>query len=155
WTYDVNGDGWIDLVCVGFPGLACHWYENPQNAPGEWKKHEIWHSACNETPLFLDVTGDGKPELIIGSNPESAVGYLEIPSGDKVYEKWNFVAVSEKTRNGTDRFYHGLGVGDVNADGRSDVLIRHGWWEQPARDKLGKGPWEFHAWNLPAPEGMP
>ncbi|MGQ0636905.1 MAG: FG-GAP repeat domain-containing protein, partial [Planctomycetaceae bacterium] len=31
WAYDVNGDGWADLVCVGFPGKPFHWFENPQN----------------------------------------------------------------------------------------------------------------------------
>ncbi len=59
--YDVNGDGWVDQICIGFPGADFHWYENPKNAPGHWKEHLIWHSACNETPNFLDLTGDGKP----------------------------------------------------------------------------------------------
>ena len=56
-AYDVNGDGWVDLICIGFPGADFHWYENPKNAPGHWKEHLIWHSACNETPNFLDLTG--------------------------------------------------------------------------------------------------
>ncbi len=32
WIEDYNGDGWPDLLCVGFPGQPCHWYENPQGA---------------------------------------------------------------------------------------------------------------------------
>ena len=46
---------------------------------------------------------------------------------------------------GTQRFSHGLGVTDVNGDGRLDVVCTGGWWEQPATadDK----PWKFH----PAP----
>jgi len=35
----------------------------------------------------LDVTGDGRPELIMASETEGMVGYLEIPTGEKVYEK--------------------------------------------------------------------
>jgi hypothetical protein len=148
WAYDVNRDGWVDLIVVGFPGAPFHWYENPQNKEGHWKEHVIWHSACNETPQFLDVTGDGQPEMILASQPEGQVGYLEIPAGDKVYEKWSFTPVSTEKSIGTDKYYHGLGVGDVNRDGRLDVLIPHGWWEQP--EKRNEGPWKFRAWSLSA-----
>ena len=26
---------------------------------------------------------------------------------------------------------HGIGVGDINGDGRMDIVSPHGWWEQP------------------------
>lgn len=146
WAYDVNGDGWMDLICVGFPGEPCHWFENPQNQEGHWKRREIWHSTCIESPQFRDVTGDGKPELIFASQPEGQVGYLEVPSAEKLEEKWTFVPVSMEKSVGTERYYHGLGVGDVNNDGRSDILIPHGWWERP--EKLASGPWQFHPFAL-------
>ena len=136
--YDVNGDGWVDQICIGFPGADFHWYENPKNAPGHWKEHLIWHSACNETPNFLDLTGDGKRQLILGSQPEDQMGYLPIPPAGEAYSKWTFYPVSvpgdpkkQGMDNGSNRFYHGLGVGDFNQDGRNDVIIRDGWWEAP------------------------
>lgn len=148
-AYDLNGDGWPDLICIDFPGTPCYWLENPQNSPGHWTKREIWHSAANETPQFLDLTGDGKPELIMASEPEGIVGYLEIPSGERLNAKWTFTAVSvEKIPIGSHRYYHGLGVGDVNKDGRLDVVIPHGWWEAPPKDKLGSSPWLFHSLTL-------
>lgn len=149
WAYDVNGDGWDDVIHVGFPGAPCYWYENPQNQPGLWKQFEIWHSACNETPLFTDLTGDGKPELILGSQPERQMGFLSVPSPDKCHQKWVFHAVSEAgepNENGTFMYYHGLGVGDVNGDRRLDVAIPHGWWEAPENRTAGL--WTFHPWSL-------
>ena len=49
---------------------------------------------------------------------------------------WEMHAISDPAsrRQGTDRFAHGLGVGDVNGDGRLDVICTGGWWEQPAKD---------------------
>ena len=52
WIDDVNGDGWPDEIVIGFPGKAPHWYENPKGSSGYWPQHEIWHTACNETPLL-------------------------------------------------------------------------------------------------------
>src|SRR5437016_4963236 len=40
WAYDINGDGWTDLICIDFPGVPCYWFENPKNQPGDWIKHE-------------------------------------------------------------------------------------------------------------------
>jgi hypothetical protein len=69
WAEDLNGDGWPDLIVIGFPGEPCHWYENPGNKPGPWKEHMIWHSACNETPLYVDLLGTGKRVLVMGFQP--------------------------------------------------------------------------------------
>ena len=38
---------------------------------------------------------------------------------------------------------HGLGVGDINGDGLTDVLHTNGWWEQPATNPAG-GNWRHH-----------
>jgi hypothetical protein len=155
WVYDINGDGWLDVIIVGFPGEPFHWYENPKNADGHWKESLIWHSICNETPAFRDVTGDGKPDVVCGSQPEAQMGYLEIPAGDAAYQKWEFTPVSEPgdgMKNGSFKYYHGLGVADCNGDGRTDVVIPHGWWEHP--EKLGEGVWAFHPLAL-GPDGNP
>jgi hypothetical protein len=41
------------------------------------------------------------------------------------------------------RFTHGLGWGDVNGDGRADLLAAEGWWEQPA-SLDGDPEWKHH-----------
>ena len=148
-TFDINADGWEDIIVIGFPGAPFHWYENPKNQPGEWKEHLIWHSACNESPEFEDLDDDGKPELIIGSQPERQLGFLKIPNPEHATKKWAFYPVSkpgDPNKNGTFKYYHGLGIGDVNGDGRRDVMIPHGWWEAPMNRT--KTTWKFHPWSL-------
>jgi len=39
-----------------------------------------------------------------------------------------------------------LGIGDINQDGRNDVLVPQGWWEAPEGHAAGE--WEFHPANF-------
>jgi len=133
-TYDFNQDGWPDILVYGFPGKDASWYENPKGREGHWQRHIIFNVVDNESPGFTDITGDGKPEIICCSG--GYIGYVEADwkSPDR---PWKFHAITPKGDSITpkadwQRFTHGLGCGDVNGDGRLDIIEKDGWWEQPA-----------------------
>lgn len=156
WADDINGDGWVDQLVIGFPGKAAYWYENPKGQAGYWPQHEIWPSACNETPLYTDLFGDGKPVLVMGWQPkgkenEGQMAWF-VPGSDPA-QAWEMHAISEpstagKPIPGTMRFSHGLGVGDLNGDGRRDVICTGGWWEQPESGRKTGASWTFHPAKL-------
>lgn len=150
WADDINKDGWPDQIVIGFPGTAAAWYENPQGKEGHWTRHEIWPSACNETPLYTDLFGDGRRVLVMGWQPKDKQDEGQMAwfaPGSDPNQPWEPHAISEgKGAPGTQRFSHGLGVGDVNGDGRNDVLCTGGWWEQPPAGQ--EGPWAFHPAKL-------
>lgn len=142
-SLDVNEDEWIDLVVIDFPGKVAFWYENPKNAEGHWKKHAV-HEAVevgNESPALVDMDGDGRLDLLCADSKEKQMVWLRAPKGgDKT--PWQKFTISEKNAPGTERFSHGLGHGDVNKDGRKDVIIIQGWWEAPENPEQPN--WKFH-----------
>lgn len=140
WVYDFNGDGANDIFVVGFPGTPAFVYENPGKAGLEkhWKKHNVFPAVSNESPQFVDIVGDKRPELVCTF--EGGFGFATI-DWERPFERWTFHRVSDE--KAPERFGHGLGIGDVNGDGRQDLLMAGGWFEQPAEKPL-EGRWTFH-----------
>lgn len=142
---DVNNDGWVDLIRFDQPGGICVWYENPGKKNTRWKSRVILESAGIETPILVDVDLDGKKDLICNDPRARQVLWVKSPiaKGDTT---WKRNIISSDSLRGTNRYTHGLGWGDMNKDGRKDVIITSGWWETPADPK--QTDWTFHAANL-------
>lgn len=140
---DCNSDGWTDIVCVPFPGKEGYWFENPAGKDAAWKQHLYYPMVGNESPLWADVNGDGRPELIFCN--EGYLGYAG-PDLKQPDQPWVFHAISPKDGR-YQRFTHGVGVGDLNGDKRMDVVEAVGWWEQPADPKTDQ-PWIFHPFHF-------
>jgi hypothetical protein len=115
WIYDFNGDGWNDVFVVGFPGRPAYVYENPKGGfDKHWPKHQVFDSVGNESPHFTNLVGDERPELVCTF--QGAFGFATI-DWKAPLAKWQFHVISK--RAAPKQFGHGLGVGDVDGDGRA------------------------------------
>jgi lysophospholipase L1-like esterase len=127
---DIDGDGAADILTIGLPGTPAYWYENPGTKTNGgkqplWKRHIAFEAIDNESPAYTDLTGDGRREIVCSFGGK--LGYVT-PTEDP-RTNWRFVPCSAQ---GTwHRYTHGLGVGDVDGDGRPDLLTSLGWWQQP------------------------
>ncbi|PWJ60317.1 VCBS repeat protein [Dyadobacter jejuensis] len=142
---DVNGDGWVDLIRIDWPGKAAYWHENPKNTKGHWPTHLIHTSVGNESPIFVDMDEDGRLDLLCNDPTAKEVIWLKAPSVPGVNE-WTKYVISSSPDRATHMYTHGLGYGDVDGDGRKDVLVKSGWWKGP--ENIEQEAWEFVPANL-------
>ena len=135
-AYDVNGDGWVDQITFGeYHKGWIAWYENPQNKPGHWKERKVADSPATQCPAFADVLGSGKPAVVAPLKKPASLCWISIPK-DLEQPAWDIHACAKAG------FLHGMGIGDLNGDGRLDVLAEAGWYEAP-QDRTSE--WTFHA----------
>ena len=124
-AYDFTGDGWDDIVAQAQNGgRPVYLYVNPKGENRRWAKYTIIPPTTTEDIYFKDIDGDGKPEIVYGGG--GVMAYAKPDPADPT-KPWIIHKVSEKIAVDI----HGAGVGDINGDGRMDLLAPSGWWEHP------------------------
>lgn len=135
---DVNGDGYPDVVTCSYWSHPLTWWENPGASGGPWREHIIETRSAVEFVFLVDILNTGKPLQILPQfgNRDFSLTWYEL-AGKGAANPWIAHAISPNS------YGHGIGAGDVNGDGRTDIITPQGWFEAPADPRTGQ--WVFHA----------
>jgi VCBS repeat protein len=134
---DVTGNGYPDIVTCSYWSKPLSWWENPGKSGGPWREHVMETGSPVEFAFLLDILNTGKPLQLL---PQ--FGKIDFPltwyelAAAHASEPWIRHEVSSRS------WGHGIGAGDVNSDGRTDIITPHGWFEAPPDPRHGS--WTFH-----------
>ena len=134
---DVNGDGYPDLVTATWFTNRLSWYENPRGREAPWRETVIQSGYPVEFAFLVDLLNTGKPQQLLPQfgDEKAPLAWYEL-TGTGAEAQWVKHEVSPQS------YGHGIGAGDVNGDGRTDILTPKGWFEAPPDPRNGR--WIFH-----------
>lgn len=123
---DVDGDGWTDTAGAAWHNKMVYWVRNPGKTDEPWQVFEVDTPGNMETAMAYDIDGDGQLDILPNIMSEAAwYGFTRDASAPGGV-KWQKHPLPQEAAG------HGLGAGDVNKDGRCDVVTPKGWLEQTA-----------------------
>ncbi len=129
---DVNRDGWTDVVNCNYRSREIYWIEHPGAELGEWTKHVVETPGPMETGRLVDVDGDGRVDLLPNGVKFAAWWELTHDDGKATWQRHELPA---------DVAGHGVGFGDVDGDGRDDIIGPTGFLQAPEDRRRGRWTW--------------
>ena len=129
----MNGDGYPDVVTCSYWSKPLAWWENPGKTGGSWREHVMDPKSPVEFAFLVDILNTGQAGQMLPQfgDEHAPLAWYELRDGD-----WIKHEISMKS------WGHGIGAGDVNGDGRTDIITPKGWFEAPPDPRQGS--WTFH-----------
>ncbi|MDA2937252.1 alpha/beta fold hydrolase, partial [Acidobacteria bacterium AH-259-A15] len=134
---DVDGDGWTDLVSANYRSRSLYWVRHPGKSLGPWERIVIDTPGPMETGRLVDIDGDGRLDVLPNGLHFAAWWEVVHKEGDtgKAQPLWIRHDLPQEVAG------HGVGFGDVNGDGRGDIVGPRGWLEAPQNPRKGRWIW--------------
>ena len=138
-TMDVNNDGRPDVLSSGWMRRqGIWWYENPGQTGVKWTSHPLLEADGVEGMVIGNLSGRNEKDVL--------VNYFARKPGRGLiwFEHLDQAPWFKKHVLGPENIgvSHGSGIGDLNGDGRNDVVTTSGWFEAPPHPT--QEPWIWH-----------
>ena len=142
---DTNGNGLPDLISGGWSRGTLYVKKNPGNED-IWETEDIDVCGNIETTRFYDIDGDGEIEIIPNTPNDPLVCYklIKDENGNKTGKFQKYVLYDKQ-------IWHGMGIGDINGDGKPEIISVVGYLTMPEEGPFA-GQWTLHE-EFKLPEG--
>jgi dienelactone hydrolase len=134
---DVNGDGRVDYISANYRSSKIYWIEQPADPTAAWTTHTVAEPGRMETARLVDLNGDGRLDLLPNGTDFAAWWEITPKNDASDHVTWTRHELPEELKG------HGVGWGDINGDGRLDLVCPKGWAEAPVDRAADK--WAWHA----------
>src|SRR5438094_337676 len=125
---DVNNDGSNDVVIGGEDGKLYAYDDNGASLPGHWPGRAT--SAINSTPALYGVNGSGQMDIFLGGDATANTQAVNDSFNGGVFRRLHYNGTNQLQeiweRHSNETFQSGAAIGDIDGDGRMEVVTGAG-----------------------------